>query len=335
MALQWPYLLFLGDTKDQIAAKTAQGIAQWRPDWCVGQTRLPGCEIDLGLPDLTLTEARERGAKTLIIGVSNRDGALAAPWIDVLVEALTLGYDLASGLHGRLGDHPRIWETALNCGRKLFDIRQPDRAYQIGNGIKRSGRRLLTIGTDCAVGKMYTALALEQEMQSRGVKATFRATGQTGIFIAGSGIAIDAIVSDFVSGAIEDLTPADTADHWDIIEGQGSLYHPAYAGVSLGLLHGAQPDALVLCHELSRTHMQGLPHVALPSFEACIATNLAMARLTNPAVRCVGISFNTQNMPEVEAKRLIAETEERLRLPVVDPLVTGVGAIVDRIMVAA
>ncbi|MFD2264764.1 N-acetyltransferase DgcN [Lacibacterium aquatile] len=335
MELQRPYQLFLGDVKDRLAAKTAQGIAQWRPELCIGQTRMAGCEADLGLPDLSLKEAYEKDARTLIIGIANRGGTLSEKWVPLLIEALTIGFDLASGLHMRLGDHPDIWEAATNTGRRLIDIRHCGKQFEVANGIKRSGRRLLTVGTDCSVGKMYTTLALEREMQERGLKVTFRATGQTGIFIAGSGVPVDAIVSDFVAGAVEHLTPAGEADHWDLIEGQGSLYHASYAGVSLGLLHGAQPDALVLCHEPGRPHMRGLQQFPLPSLEACIATNLAMARLTNPAVKCVGISFNTQNLPEVEAKRLIAETEERLGLPVVDPLATGVGAIVDKLMVTA
>lgn len=335
MALQRPYLLFLGDAKDQPAVYTAQAVAQWRPDWCIGQIRLPLCTADTGLPDLSLTEARERGALTLVIGAIDRTGMLPERWIETLIEAASLGYDIASGLRDRLGDHPRLWEAALNGGGKLFDLRHPSQIFTPGTGIARSGRRLLTVGTDGSVGKLYTAIALEREMRARGAKTTFRATGQGGILIAGSGIAIDAVAADCIAGAVEDLCPAGEADHWDVIEGQGSLYHAGTAAVSLGLLHGAQPDALVLCHEPGRQHMHGLQHYSPPPLESCIATTLAMARLTNPAVRCVGVSFNTQNLPATEAQRLIAETEERLGLPVVDPLATGVGAIVDRMMVAA
>lgn len=335
VVLQRPYLLFLGDAKDQPAVTTAQAVAHWRPDWCIGQLRLPGCAVDTGLPNLSLSDAQTQGARTLVLGAMDRTGLLPERWLDTLIEAAGLGYDIASGLRDRLGDHPRLWEAALNGGGKLIDLRHSDQVFAPGTGIKRSGRRLLTVGTDGSVGKLYTAIALEREMRAHGVKTTFRATGQGGILIAGNGIAIDAVAADCIAGAVEDLCPAGEADHWDVIEGQGSLYHAGTAAVSLGLLHGAQPDALVLCHEPRRQHMHGLQHYSLPPLESCIATTLAMARLTNPAVRCVGVSFNTQNLPTIEAQRLIAETEERLGLPVVDPLVAGVGAIVDRMMVAA
>jgi uncharacterized NAD-dependent epimerase/dehydratase family protein len=176
---------------------------------------------------------------------------------------------------------------------------------------------------------MYTTLALEKEMKGRGLKADFRATGQTGIFIAGEGVSIDAVVSDFVSGAVEWLSPANDGDHWDLVEGQGSLFHASYAGVSLGLLHGAQPDALVLCHEPTRKHMRGLPHYPLPDLQRCIEANLEAARLTNPAVRCIAASINTGNLGEAEAHELLAETSRRLGMPAVDPFRTGVGPIVD------
>ena len=162
-----------------------------------------------------------------------------------------------------------------------------------GTGKKRSGKRVLTVGTDCAVGKKYTALAIEKEMRSRGVDADFRATGQTGIFISGRGIAVDSVVSDFVSGAAEWLSPAAAPQHWDVIEGQGSLFHPAYAGVTLGLIHGSQPDVMVLCHDLARTGIADYDGYAIPSYEACFEAYLAAARLTNPAARFAGVSLNT------------------------------------------
>ena len=170
-----------------------------------------------------------------------------------------------------------------------------------GTGKKRSGRRVLTVGTDCAVGKKYTALAIEKEMRARGVDADFRATGQTGIFISGRGIAVDSVVSDFVSGAAEWLSPAAAPQHWDVIEGQGSLFHPAYAGVTLGLIHGSQPDALVLCHDLARTGIADYEGYAIPSYEACFEAYLAAARLTNPAARFAGVSLNTSSLDEAAA----------------------------------
>jgi uncharacterized NAD-dependent epimerase/dehydratase family protein len=329
MRIQHPYLMFLGDAPDQLAAKTAQGIVHWRRDWCLGQLRLPGCKADLGLPDMTVEEAAAAGVKTVVVGVANRGGVLSESWIPVLAKALELGMDLASGLHRRLSETPALRQAAAEHGRQLFDVRHPTRDFEVGTGVKRPGKRLLTVGTDCSVGKMYTALACEAEMRRRGMKADFRATGQTGIFIAGGGVSIDAVVADFISGAVEWLCPANDPDHWDLVEGQGSLFHPSFAGVSLGLLHGAQPDALVMCHEPTRPHMRGLPGRPLPDLETCIEANLEAARLTNPDVRCVGISINSANLDAGEVEAVLKTTEDRLGLPTVDPFRGGAGPIVD------
>lgn len=329
--IQHPYLMFLGDAPDQLAAKTAQGIVHWRPEWCVGQLRLDGCKADLKLPDMTIQAAAEAGVKTVIVGVANRGGILPDHWLDMLVKALDLGMDLASGLHKRLKDFPRLVEAAARNGRQLFDVRHPTQDFAVASGVKRPGKRLLAVGTDCSVGKMYTTLALEKEMRRRGMKADFRATGQTGIFIAGSGVSIDAVIADFISGAVEWLAPANDPDHWDLVEGQGSLFHASFAGVSLGLLHGAQADALVLCHEPTRPHMRGLPTYKLPDVATCMAANLEAGRLTNPAVKFVGISINTANLDASAAERYLKELSDTHGLPAVDPFRTGASAIVDNL----
>jgi uncharacterized NAD-dependent epimerase/dehydratase family protein len=324
-----PYLLFLGDAPDQLAAKTAQGIVDWRPDWCLGQLRLDGCKADLRIPDMTLEAAREAGAKTLIAGVANSGGVLPQSWVKTLVGAIELGMDVASGLHMRLADVPEIREAADRHGRNLFDVRHPSQTFATGKGTKRTGKRLLAVGTDCSVGKMYATLALEKEMRARGMKADFRATGQTGIFIAGDGVSIDAVVADFISGAVEALSPSNDPDHWDVIEGQGSLFHPSFAGVSLGLLHGAQADVLVMCHEPTRTHMRGLPHQPLPDMQDCIELNLTTARLTNPEARCIGIAVNTSGLGAEKGADYLRQLEAETGLPCVDPVATGVGRLVD------
>ena len=226
-----PYLLFLGDAPDQLAAKTAAGIAHWRRADCLGQLRLPGCNADLLLPDLTVAEAVAKGARTLIVGVANRGGRFSQSWIRELHLALEVGMDIASGLHNRLSDIPGLADLAVRTGRQLFDVRHPTGEFEVGNGKKRSGKRLLTVGTDCSVCKMYTALAIEAEMRTRGMNVRFRATGQTGILIAGEGVSIDAVIGDFISGAVEALSPDLEPGHWDVIEGQGSLFHPSFAGV--------------------------------------------------------------------------------------------------------
>ena len=324
-----PYLLFLGENEDPLAAKTATGIAHWRRDWCLGQRRLPGCGADTGLPDMDYAAAAARGAGTLIIGVAPAGGRLPDHWMGEMIAALDAGLDLAAGLHSRLADNPELAAAAEQRGRKLIDVRHPSEDIPVGKGDRRSGRRLLTVGTDTCVGKMFSALAIEAEMQRRGHKADFRATGQTGIFIAGSGISVDAVVSDFVSGSAELLSPDAEPDHWDIVEGQGSLFHPSYAGVSLGLLHGSQPDALVLCHEAKRPHIDGMERWHLPSLEECIELNLTTGRLTNPDVQFIGVSMNTSKLSPAEAEDLLSETADKLALPCVDPVRMGVGPIVD------
>ncbi len=324
-----PYLLFLGDAPDLLAAKVAVGIRDWRPERAVGQMRLPGCGVDLGLPETSLEEGRERGARTLVVGVANRGGTIAGSWIAVLRRALELGYDLASGLHHRLSDEPSLVEAARAHGGALHDVRVPTRAYPIAEGKPRSGRRCLAVGTDCSVGKMYTAMAMEAEMRGRGVPATFRATGQTGILVAGEGVPLDAVVADFMAGAVEWLTPDNEPDHWDLIEGQGSLWHVSYSGVTLALIHGGRPDALILAHEPTRTHMRGLPHHPIPPLEDLRDMALGLARIANPDCAVTGVSVNTRSLGEDEARACCEQIEARLRLPATDPVRFGAGPLVD------
>ncbi|MFT4079750.1 N-acetyltransferase DgcN [Rhodomicrobium sp.] len=330
MLIRHPYLLFLGDVPDQLSAKTAQGIVDWRRDWCLGQLRLPGCKADTGLPDKTIQQAADEGARTLIVGVVNAGGVLPDHWIGVIQEALAAGLDVASGLHVRLSSIPAIADTARECGRELFDVRHSDQRFAVGKGTKRSGMRLLTVGTDCSVGKKYAALALEKEMRARGFDADFKATGQTGVFISGRGVAIDAVVADFISGAVEWISPAADISHWDLIEGQGSLFHPSFAGVSLGLLHGAQADAFVVCHEPTRRTMRGVAH-PLPTIREVIDMTVRLGALTNPGIRPIGISVNTQALDEKTATETLKRLQDEHFLPATDPIRFGVGPIVDRI----
>jgi uncharacterized NAD-dependent epimerase/dehydratase family protein len=332
MIITRPYLMFLGDVPDELAAKTAHGIVDWRRDWCLGQLRLPGCRADLGLADMTIAEAAARGAKTLVVGVANAGGVLPEHWTTSIVDAIEAGLDVASGLHARLASVATIKKAAEQRGCRLFDARHSDQQFATGKGTKRGGKRLLTVGTDCSVGKKYTALALEREMKVRGFDAEFRATGQTGVLISGRGIAIDAVVADFISGAVEWLTPAAAETHWDVIEGQGSLFHPSFAGVSLGLLHGGQPDAFVVCHEPKRTTMRGVAH-PLPSIADVIDLTIRCGRLTNPTIKPVGIAINTKELAADEARSYLAHVADNHGLPATDPIRFGVGNIVDRLQV--
>ena len=327
--IKTPYLLFLGDAPDQLAAKVAQGIKDWRPENAVGQFRMDGCKADMGLADMTLEEAKAAGAKTLVIGVANRGGIISQEWKKVLVTALEEGFDLASGLHNLLRDEADLVAVAEATGRMLHDVRIPEVKYPIANGEPRKGKRLLAVGTDCSVGKMYTALCIDKEMQGRGMKSTFRATGQTGILITGGGVPLDAVIADFMAGSIEWLTPDNDEDHWDIIEGQGSLFHVSYSGVTMALIHGGQPDALVVCHEPTREHMRGLPGYSLPSLEAVRDMALQLARVANPACEVIGYAVNTQSMDDDAARAYLAEIEAKLGLPAADPYRYGAGKLVD------
>ena len=327
--IETPYLLFLGDAPDPLAAKVAQGIKDWRPDNCVGQFRMEGCKADLKLPDMDLAEAKAAGAKTLVIGVANRGGVISKAWKKVLIAALEEGFDLASGLHNLLRDEPDLVAVAEATGRSLHDVRVPEVDYPIANGEPRKGKRVLAVGTDCSVGKMYTTLALDASLKEKGLKSSFRATGQTGILITGEGVPLDAVIADFMAGSIEWLTPDNDEDHWDVIEGQGSLFHVSYSGVTLALIHGGQPDALILCHEPTRSHMRGLPGYTLPSLEDLRDMALALAKVANPACKVVGISINTQHMSDAEATRYCEEVEARLGFPTVDPFRHGADRLAD------
>ncbi len=325
-----PYLLYIGKVADPLSVKTSRGIAVWRPELGLGQFRTTDDAIDLGLENIGFEEAAARGARTLVLGVANAGGVIAPEMVEHVLQALRAGLDVASGLHQRLSANPEIRAVAEELGRNLWDVREPPADLKVGKGVRRAGKRLLTVGTDCSVGKMYTTLALERELHKRGVTADFRATGQTGILIAGSGMPIDAVVADFISGAVEQLSPGREDGGWDLIEGQGSLFHPSFAGVSLGLLHGSQPDALVLCHEAGRIKMRGMAVHTVPDLALCLERNIEAARLTNPDVVAVGIAINTVSLTPEEAKRFCAGAEDRLGLPAQDPVAMGVDRIVDR-----
>ena len=321
--LPQPHLLFLGDVAEPGFAKTAFGLRDWAGDRCVGEYALPGARVSLGLPSLDPRAAAARGARSMVIGVANAGGHIPPSWFPALLEALEAGLDLVSGMHVRLSSLPGLQAAADRYNRRLIDVRTPPAGIPIASGLKRSGRRLLTVGTDCALGKKYTALAITRGLQARRINATFRATGQTGIMIAGEGMPLDSVVADFIAGAAEVLSPNASPDHIDVIEGQGSIFHPSYAGVALGLLHGSQPDRFIVCHEPGRTHVLGHPEFPLPTIEQVIEQTIALGRLTNPDIRCAGISLNTAKLDAAAAQREFDAVEKRLSLPVADPMRGG------------
>jgi len=325
--LRQPYLLFLGDVQVKSDAKTAFGLRDWSRSSVIGECALPAATVTLGLPRLAPREAAERGAGSMVIGVAPAGGALPEHWLAALEAAIDAGLDIVSGLHTRLSSFPRLAAAAQRRGVRLIDVRHSDTPFPAGTGRKRSGKRVLTVGTDCALGKKYTALALTEALHAQGAAATFRATGQTGILITGAGVAIDAVISDFVAGAAEQLSPDNAPDHWDVIEGQGALFHPAYAGVTLGLLHGSQPDAIVLCHDPARTTIEGHPDFPIPELGVAIEHYLQAGRLTNKAIRCVGVSINSSSLTDAEWTAYAERVSGELGLPVVDPMRGGVDAL--------
>jgi len=318
-----PYLLFVGDVAERGFAKTALGLRDWAGDKCVGELAISDDAVATGLPRLSPAEAAAQGARALVIGVANRGGVIAPAWVPALVEALDAGLDIVSGLHVRLESVPELAEASRRCGRSLIDIRTPPADIPVATGRKRSGKRLLTVGTDCALGKKYSALAIARAFVARGISADFRATGQTGIMIVGKGLPIDATICDFTAGAAEMLSPDAAPDHWDVVEGQGSLFHPSYAGVSLSLLHGSQPDSFVVCHQPGREQMLGSPGFAVPDVPAVIDLTVALGARTNPAIRCAGAAYNTAHLDQVEAEALMDRESARLGIPVADPIRGG------------
>lgn len=323
LALPRPYLLFLGAERDRSYAKTAFGLKDWAPDDCVGEYAYGDSPISLGLPALTPAEAYGRGARSLVIGVANAGGIIIDEWIPHLVAAMEAGLNIVSGMHARLAEVPALRQAAQAAGVRLIDVRTPPAGIPVGTGRKRSGRRLLTVGTDCALGKKYTALAVARGLKARGLDADFRATGQTGILIAGGGMPMDAVISDFESGAAEMLSPDADPDHWDVIEGQGSILHPAFAAVSVGLLYGSQPDVVILCHDPDRDHLLGYPHQPVPGIAETIEATLMLGRRVNPEIRCAGISLNTRDHDAAAAEALMRALADRHGLPVADPIRGG------------
>ena len=295
----------------------------------MGQMRLTREAVDLGLEDHSVATAADRGAKSLVIGTALVGGAIPEEWFPILEEALHVGLDIVAGVHTRLAEQPRLVAAAKKSGARLVDVRVPPKDLPVGSGQKRTGLRLLTVGTDCAVGMKYTALALDREMRARGLPSDFRASGQTGIMIAGCGLPIDSVVSDFVSGASELLSPDNDAAHWDMIEGQGGLYHPGYAAVSVGLLLGSQPDAFVVCTEAGRTHIGGWPDFEVPTIQAVIDRTISIGRQVNPAIRCVGISANTSMLSGGERSAYLKDLSDQYGLPAVDPVAGSVASIID------
>ena len=271
----------------------------------------------------TLEEGLRSGADTLVIGIAPRGGGLPSAWRDLIARAIDAGLDVVSGLHVFLSDDPELAARAATRGVALIDLRRPPAELRLPRAASAPPPHprpfvLLTVGSDCNVGKMTAALEVARAAQAMGIDAAFGATGQTGILLAGRGIAVDRVISDFVAGATEQLIDDLGPVAWAVVEGQGSLLHPAYSGVTLGLLHGARPDAMILCHHVGRRRIDGYD-VTLPPLPEIVRLYETAAAWVQPAP-VVGVALNGHGANPGALSELAAEFEAVTGLPAVDPL---------------
>lgn len=325
-------------------SKTAACLLRYRASDVVGVIDSVSAGQDLvvaipwaqPLPILpSVATAADLRPDAVYIGIAPVGGALPPAMRAHALAALSAGLDLVSGLHEFLADDPELAAAAVAGGGRIHDLRRPPNSRMVASGraLTTRCRRVLTVGTDCNVGKMVASVELVAAARSRGLDARFVATGQTGIMVAGRGVAIDACVADFAAGAVErqvlDVADADLC----VVEGQGSLGHPGFSGVTLALLHGVCPDTLVLVHQLGRTHYKAPPHSPLPPMERLRAAYEQAAALLHPA-RVAAVALNTLGVADAEAARAVAELESRLGVPVADPVRNGsdrlLSAILDR-----
>jgi uncharacterized NAD-dependent epimerase/dehydratase family protein len=329
-----------------MTSKTANSVIRYLPDRTVGvlDRQQAGKTVQevLGfggaLPIVgSMREGLALGPTAVLIGIAPQGGRMPPEWRAWLAEALDRGCDLWSGLHTFLADDPLLAEKARTHGRKIFDLRRPPADLPIASGAAKTVEALvvLTVGTDCNVGKMTAQLQLIKQLNARGLRTRFVATGQTGIMIEGWGIAVDAVVADFIAGAAERLVLEGAKDA-DVIlvEGQGSLNHPGYSGVTLGLLHGSCPDAMILCHQSTREYIGDYRHAAwlrIPPLTEYIRLYETIGSAVHPT-KVIGISLNTYDMTEVEARQACEAAARETGLPATDPVRFDPAPLVDAIV---
>jgi uncharacterized NAD-dependent epimerase/dehydratase family protein len=262
--------------------------------------------------------SQARGCDALYVGIAPPGGRLPAAWRRIILQAIAAGLDVVSGLHDFLLDDPEYVRAAQTRGTKLIDVRRNTfREIATGRGLSNSCVRIHTVGHDCSIGKMVVAFEVQQGLQRAGFQAAFLATGQTGIMISGRGVPVDCVVADFVNGAIEQLVLADQSPQFQLIEGQGSISHPAYSAVTLGLLHGCAPDGLIYCYEAGRTHVKGLDQIPIPPLEVQRDALLSLANLRHPC-RLIGVAVNTRHLTADAAAAEIESAQRRFGLPTCD-----------------
>jgi uncharacterized NAD-dependent epimerase/dehydratase family protein len=324
-------------SQDPHYGKTLRGVLRYRREAveAIVDTTRAGETMD-GVPIVARVEdALELGPNTALVGVATQGGVFPADWRALLRTCVEHGLDLENGLHVRLKDDPELVELAQRRGVELRDLREPpaDLSTATGANLDVAARIVLTVGSDCAIGKMTVTCELDLEARHRGLRSVFVPTGQTGIAIAGWGIAVDAVVSDFLAGAAEQLV-VDGAQRGDLlwVEGQGAILHPVYSGVTLGLIHGSAPHVYVLCHEVGRTRIEGDPtQTPIPSLAELVALHERLSLPRRPA-NVAAVALNTARVSEEEARLAIEETEAETGLPADDPVRFGAGKLLEAVL---
>jgi uncharacterized NAD-dependent epimerase/dehydratase family protein len=330
-------ILAEGHSDDPHYGKTARGVMRYRPDSVVAMldSKRAG-ETEDGVPIVgSVDDALRFEPNTALVGVVTQGGHFPGDWQELLKSCVAKGLDLENGLHVRLHDIPGLPELAEQHGVELRDLREPppDLSTATGENLEVDATIVLTVGSDCAIGKMTATCELDLEARKRGLRSVFVPTGQTGIAIAGWGIAVDAVVSDFLAGAAERLV-VEGGRRGDLlwVEGQGAILHPIYSGVTMGLIHGSAPHLYVLCHEVGRTVVEGdptgSPIISLPEL---VELHERMSLRLRPA-KVAAIALNTSGVSDDEARAAIAETEEETGLPADDPVRFGAGRILDAVL---
>jgi uncharacterized NAD-dependent epimerase/dehydratase family protein len=323
-----------GRSGDPHFGKTASGVIRYRPEDVVAilDSARTG-ESHEGFPVVgTVSESLAYGPTTALVGVATQGGRFPPAWRQILKDSIAAGLDLESGLHEFISDDPELAALAQEHGVELRDLRKPPAGLNVptGENLTHSAVSILTVGSDCAIGKMTVALELDREARRRGIRSEFVPTGQTGIAIAGWGISVDAVVADFIAGAAEQLVLEAVERGGEVlfVEGQGSLLHPAYSGVTLGLMHGSAPHGYVLCHMASETIVDGDERFPIPPLSQVVALHEEISLLPRRA-RVHAIALNTRELDDAAARRAVEEAERETGLPADDPVRYGAAKLVD------
>jgi uncharacterized NAD-dependent epimerase/dehydratase family protein len=329
-------LLVEGHSGDPHHGKTARGVMRYRPEDVVAllDSSRAG-EAEEGFPIVgTVEEALPLGATTALVGVATSGGRFPPAWRELLKQAIRAGLDIENGLHEFISEDLELSELASAHGVQLRDLRKPPPGLNVPTGanLTHSSRVVLTVGSDCAIGKMSVSLELDREARRRGVASQFVPTGQTGIAIAGWGIAVDAVVSDFIAGAAEQLVVEGTERGGELllVEGQGSVLHPAYSGVTLGLIHGSAPHAYVLCHQAGSDLVDGDPRFPIPPLSELVDLHQQLSLIARPAA-VLAVALNTRYLDDTGARAAIADAERETGLPADDPVRFGGSKLLDAI----